>query len=216
MYCSRGRYKAWLRLHKLLRNAGCDTNAAWGSWKHLRHAVVYSKPTVQWHAGLWGKLCVLLARGISGGLRVCLLFGSSQAADVPREGETCNKWLYLFEANQSSRKSSSPAKCVYCCGSAFVLMQHLSPKISGCFRSLTKGTVMPVFADILEPVFYCHLHSLHWVWYCCGYLAKFFLSCIDGFCSWCWAHADTATLVTGPEPATARLAQVRTRELQPL
>ena len=215
MYCSQGRYKAWLRLHRLLRNAGCDTNAAWGSWKHLQHAMVYSKPTVQRHAGLWGKLCMLLARGISGGLRVCLLFGSSQTADVPWEGETCNKWLYLLEANQSSRKGSGPAKCVYCCRNAFVLMQHLSPQFSERIESINKGRLLPVFADTFEPAFclfwICHPYSLHWVWYCYSSLAECFLSCIDGFSSWCWARADTATLGTGPEWATARLAQVGTR-----
>lgn len=157
---------------------------------------------------------MLLARGISRGLRVCLLFGSLQTAAVPQEGETCNKWLHLLEANQSSSKGSGPAKYVYCSGNAFVLMQHLSPKISEHFENIKKDRLMPVFADVFEPGFgCCRPYSLHWVWYCCGCLASHFLNCIDGFCCWCRAHADAVILVTGPKQATAWLAQVGTHEL---
>lgn len=190
-----------------------DTNTSWGSWKHLQHAVFWSKPTVQWHAGLWGKLCMLLARGISWGLRVRLLFGSLQTAAVPQEGETCNKWLHLLEANQSSSKGSGPAKYVYCSGNAFVLMQIFHWKTLDILKTLRKmGWCL--FADVFEPGFECCCpYSLHWVWYCCGCMANHFFYCTDGFCNWCQAHADAVTLVTGPQQATAWLAKVGTHKL---
>lgn len=96
---------------------------------------------------------MLLARGISGGLRVCLLFGSLQPAAVPQEGETGYKWLHFLEANQSSNKGSGPAKYVYCSGNAFVLKQHLSPKISEHFENIKK--------DVFEPGFGCSVHIAH-------------------------------------------------------
>lgn len=141
--------KACLGLHELLRNSGCDTNAARGSWEHLQHAMVYSKPTVQWHAGLWGKLCVLLARGISGGLRVCLRFGSSQTADVPSEGEACSKWPYLLEVNQD--KAVGQPSMFTAAGMLLCWCSIFHPRSQNVWKNVNKRKLAPVFAGLSEP-----------------------------------------------------------------